>query len=266
MNRKNEIAGLIKHHQKSLAKAAEDKKKQWWERYMKNVIPFRGVGIPDNRKLLAALIEENGIAEWPQEEQLELALAFFKEPFAEDKLAGILYLQEYLCRQLPWEPTLEKFEDLFNEQLIFDWNICDWFCVRVLGPMIEENGIECAQKISAWKNADYLWHARASVVAFVNLVSDSSYYHLIMDSASTLIQREERFAKTAVGWILLEISKYDEPAVIRFIKSHLQYFSKESLSNALKHFDADLKKKHLEKLKNIKKGTSISKKGSNSKI
>ena len=63
---------------------------------MKEVIPFRGVGIPANRELLAAWRKEYGIDKWSLERQLDIALEFFNEPIAEDKLAGILYLQKYL--------------------------------------------------------------------------------------------------------------------------------------------------------------------------
>jgi 3-methyladenine DNA glycosylase AlkD len=50
-----------------------------------------------------------------------------------------------------------------------------------------------------------------------------------------LLRRDERFAKTAVGWILREISKYDSAKVTAFVGEHLLYFSVESLRNALKY-------------------------------
>ncbi len=40
---------------------------------------------------------------------------------------------------------LEKYSTLYANELIFDWNICDWFCVRALGAMIKENGEKCAE-------------------------------------------------------------------------------------------------------------------------
>jgi 3-methyladenine DNA glycosylase AlkD len=122
---------------------ASEKTKQHWEKYMKGVISFRGVGIPKNRELLAEWRKENGIDRWPLENQLDLALAFFNEPIAEDKLAGILYLQNFLYDKLPWQIMLEKYAEIYANGLIFDWNVCDWFCVRVLGPTIKANGEPC---------------------------------------------------------------------------------------------------------------------------
>jgi len=216
---------------------------------MKGVIPFRGVGIPRNRELLAEWRKTNGIDTWSLEDQLELALAFFKEPIAEDKLTGILFLQNFLYNKLPWEMLLEKYEEIYKRELIFDWNICDWFCVRVLGPTIKDNGKQCAKVIANWKDADYLWQARSSVVPFVNLASESNYYPYINDSCAVLIDREERFSKTAVGWVLRDISKHDEQFVISFVDNHLKSFSTESLGNALKYFEKSKKNEYLQELK-----------------
>jgi len=240
---------LIQKHQQALEAESIEKTKQWWEKYMKGVIPFRGVGIPRNRELLAEWRKTNGIDTWSLEDQLELALAFFKEPIAEDKLTGILFLQNFLYNKLPWEMLLEKYEEIYKRELIFDWNICDWFCVRVLGPTIKDNGKQCAKVIANWKDADYLWQARSSVVPFVNLASESNYYPYINDSCAVLIDREERFSKTAVGWVLRDISKHDEQFVISFVDNHLKSFSTESLGNALKYFEKSKKNEYLQELK-----------------
>ncbi|MBT3274128.1 MAG: DNA alkylation repair protein [Spirochaetales bacterium] len=247
---------LIKKHQQALEAQAIEKTKLWWEKYMKGVIPFRGVGIPKNRELLIDWRNSNGIDKWSLEEQLELALAFIKEPIAEDKLAGILFIQNFLLSKLPWEVLVEKYDDLYKNEFIFDWNICDWFCVRVLGATIKINGEQCAKAIANWKDAHYLWQARSSLVPFVNLVSEPYYYPYIHESCSVLIEREERFSKTAVGWILREISKHDEQFAISFVDNHLLSFSKESLGNALKYFEKDKKNEYLQVIRKAKQGTA----------
>ena len=76
---------------------------------MKYSIPFRGVGIPVIRVNIASWREANQLNEWPVEKELELALALFRENYAEDKLAGIIYLQEHLYQQFDWQELLPKF-------------------------------------------------------------------------------------------------------------------------------------------------------------
>ncbi|MBE9049651.1 DNA alkylation repair protein [Nostocales cyanobacterium LEGE 11386] len=240
---------LITFLQESLENKATQKTKMWWEKYMKGVIAFRGVGIPEIRDLIATWLNEYSIKDLSKENQLELALAFFQEPIAEDKLAGILYLQYYLYDQFAWEVLLKKYEALYTNNLIFDWNTCDWFCVRVLSPTIAKHGVDCAEAISSWKDTENLWQARSSVVAFVKVASNKSYYLCIQESCHTLIQRQERFAKTSVGWVLRDISKHDEDFVKCFIESHIQWFSIESLRNAVKYWDKDEQNKYVKLLK-----------------
>ena len=232
-----------------LAQNAVSKTKAWWEGYMRGAIPFRGVGIPVIRKLLAEWRQVEGIATWGLADQLGLALQLFESPIAEDKLAGILFLQDYLYDQFSWEILLEKYAGLYARGLIFDWNTCDWFCVRVLGPTIAKHGSACASALAAWAAAENLWQARSAVVAFIPVTAESAYHPLIYTACSRLIRREERFAKTAVGWILHDLSKLDETTVRQFVDQNLSFFSVEALNNALKYFEAAERKEYLKKFK-----------------
>jgi 3-methyladenine DNA glycosylase AlkD len=235
--------------QVSLDQIASKKTKEWWEKYLRNVILFRGVGIPEIRERLAQWRQEYNIATWDKQEQLSIALKLFESSIAEDKLASILFLQEYLYDQLDWEDLLPEYAQLYLKGLIFDWNICDWFCVRVLGPTIAKNGLPCAEAITEWNRADNLWQARSSVVAFVPVSADSRYYPLIYKSCHWLIQREERFSKTGVGWILRDLSKYDKAEVLKFVMRHVDSFSVEAIKNALKYFPEDQRKMVMQRFK-----------------
>ena len=140
----------IRDLQARLTAIAVPAKKAWWEKYMKGVIPFRGVGMPDIRSTLAVWRSDHGLDRYPPTAQLPFALALLAEPVAEEKLAGILYLQNYLQDQLPWPELLRHYERVFTAAQIFDWNTCDWFCVRVLGPTLVREGQPFAAALSAW--------------------------------------------------------------------------------------------------------------------
>ena len=87
------------------------------------------------------------------------------------------------------------------------------------------------------------------MVAFVKVTSDRSYYPYIHESCHVLIERQERFAKTSVGWILRDISKHDESFVRSFVEQHLKFFSIESLRNAVKYLDKGDRDKYVKLLK-----------------
>ncbi len=111
--------------------------------------------------------------------------------------------------------------------------------------MIKKNGNKCADAITKWNSAENVWQARCSLVSFTTLTKDNRFTSQILESSEILIRRDERFAKTAVGWILREISKVDKQIVIDFIEEYRQYFSRESHENAIKYFDKDEKKTKL---------------------
>jgi 3-methyladenine DNA glycosylase AlkD len=246
------FAQYISILQSSLQAKAVPKTKAWWGAYMKQVIPFRGVKMPAIRAVLHQWYTTGGIDHRLSfAEQKDLALDLFAENYAEDKLAGILFLQEILlpAGAVDCPADVSRLAALFTENRIYDWNTCDWFCVKVLGPLIRREGDGCAAAIAGWHPAENLWQARASVVPFVAVAANRAYYPLIQESCRTLIRREERFAKTAVGWILRDISKHDENWVRAFIENNVSYFSGESLKNATKYFYQRDRSAYLQRLK-----------------
>ena len=234
--------------------ASSEQKKIWWEKYLRGAAAFRGVGIPHIRDILAVWRHDTGVADLPVDEQLDIAMALFEIPITEDKLAGILLLQEYLRMCFDWKDLLPKYESLFERNLIYDWNTCDWFCVRVLGPTLAEHGMPFVRALSKWQNATHLWQARSAAVPFIKVAEDSTYYPAMLSVCTTLIARPERFAKTAVGWLLREISRYDPSLVLSFLKSHVGNFSLESSRNAMKYIDRKTRMPLLEKIKRTEQG------------
>jgi 3-methyladenine DNA glycosylase AlkD len=178
----------------------------------------------------------------PVGQQKELALMLLEEDYTEDQLAGVLFLQEILLQEgvLDWRSDLPRFARLFDQGYIRDWNVCDWFCVKVLGPLAERQGEVCARAISEWREADSLWQRRASVVAFVNLASKGDrnfpgFTEMVLENCTHLLESRERFVQTGVGWILRELSRSDQGRVVGFVEANLDRFSREGLKNATKY-------------------------------
>jgi hypothetical protein len=94
-------AELIGQLQTLLDRAASPKTKDWWEKYLRHVIPFRGVGIPEIRRQLAEWRKTTGVAAWPAADQLRLVLSLFESGIAEDKLAGICSYRTICTTALP---------------------------------------------------------------------------------------------------------------------------------------------------------------------
>ena len=149
--------------QDRLQQHADPAVKAWWENYVKDSAPFRGVKMAVIRSELHKWHTERIAGSLDADQQVDLALALFDEAFSEDKLAGTLFLQEILspAGAIQWWRDVDRFAQLFAADKIGDWNVCDWFCVKVLGPLIQKEGEACARAISEWRGASNLWQAQA---------------------------------------------------------------------------------------------------------
>lgn len=232
--------------QQQLDQRADPKTKAWWERYLKHVIPFRGVKMADIRAVLHQWVKDEGIDRLPAPEQKDLALALIRLEYTEDKLAGMLFWQEILlpARAVDWPADLPAFAELFQQGYIYDWNTCDWFCVRVLGPLAEQQGADCAHAIAAWRSSEPLWQRRAAAVGFVNLARRGEanfpgFTEMLLGACAPLVASPERFAQTGAGWVLRELSLADQAQVIAFVEERIGQFTREGLAYATEKMTAE---------------------------
>jgi 3-methyladenine DNA glycosylase AlkD len=235
--------------QERFEQKADPKTKAWWEGYLKHTIAFRGVRMPDIRAALHGWLRDEAIqagsgqlggTHLPLDAQTDLALSLMRERHAEDKLAGILYMQEVLLPQgaLHWPQDLPRLAALFQEGHIYEWNTCDWFCVKVLGSLVQREGDPCARAISEWRTAENLWQRRASGVAFVNLAKDGDgnfpgFTAMLLEACAEILQVPERFAQTGAGWVLRELSLAEPQQVTGFVEAHIHRISGEALGKAV---------------------------------
>jgi 3-methyladenine DNA glycosylase AlkD len=226
--------------QAQLQARADKKTCAFWTGYVKDAAPFRGVAMGNIRSVLHAWLAEEGIANLPLDQQRDTALALIREPYTEDKLAGILYLQEVLIPAGTvgcGAADLERFATLITEGWLYDWNAVDWFCVRVLEPLAERYGAPCAQSIAAWRESDHLWQRRASAVAFANLARRGErnfpgFTNMLLETCAANVAHPERFSQTAAGWLLRELSHANPNLVAAFVADRLPQFSREALNMA----------------------------------
>jgi 3-methyladenine DNA glycosylase AlkD len=242
------LDGLIERLQLRLNAHATAATREWWTKYLRGAASFRGVKMGDVRTAVHAWFREERLGEHLSVgQQKDLAVMLLEEAYSEDKLAGILFLQEILlpAGALDWRSDLTRFARLFDEGYIRDWSTCDWFCVKVLDPLVEQQGEACARAISEWREANSVWQRRASVVAFANLAREGDrnfpgFTEMVLDNCTHLLGSQERFAQTGVGWILRELSRSDQGRVIGFVEANLDRFSREALKNATKYLPPEV--------------------------
>lgn len=230
--------------------AANDRTREWWSRYLKGAIDFRGVPMAGVRKVVHELWRDCDLASLPRGEQLELTLEFFAQPYAEDKLAGILALGEIVLDQLNVD-DVEFLAQPFVRGHIADWSTCDWYCVKVLGPFVAraDDPRGAAEAIAGWRHAQNLWQRRAAAVAFVNLARRGDgavpgLPELIVEVCAANARDPERFSQTSVGWVLRELSHVEPAAVSAFVREHADILSREARNMATAKLPPQLRRQH----------------------
>ncbi|MCA9408280.1 MAG: DNA alkylation repair protein [Candidatus Omnitrophica bacterium] len=227
----NKYAKLI---QKELIKISDPAKARWLENYVKHDIVSRGCGIPLIRNVIQDHVKEYNTNQFKMSDQCQILNDLMAQKYTEDKLASIIYMQLYWKEEAAAK-QLELISEWFDNRWIADWNVCDWLCVRVLTPMLDCKE-DVVKELTKWNANKYLWKARASLVPFAQAKMIEQYKDVILKLSKVLIKREERFAKTSVGWVLREYSKYDKKFVTAFLKEHQKWTTPEVIKNSTKYF------------------------------
>jgi len=219
----------------ALQSIGQSSKKAWWERYLKGEIEFYGVPMADIRSTVKFWVDENDLKKDektfknPFPLLRETAFSLLRQPIAEQKLAAILIFQNHV--DIVTTNDLRVLEDLFRAGFIYDWNTTDWLCVRVLGPAVQqENGVAIINVLKEWvRNPEnVLWQKRAALVAFVD--NTAGHADSVIEISSTLVTDGRRFAQTAIGWVMRNLSATHPTRVVSFGNDNKQAMSSEAIN------------------------------------
>lgn len=215
---------------------------KWHSRYLRDATPVLGVRMPGIRSAVSEWAAEHALPGDDARDAKRLAYSLFDGAFEEEKLAGVLFLHEFLqVKGMLGVSDVEDLAALFDGGGISDWNCCDWFCVKVLARLVECEGAPVVERVAAWCSAGNLWRARSSVVGLLGIVKEREGREVVLACCKVVGKREERFAKTSVGWALREMAKHDRKAVTGFLDEHVDMLSK----NATKGLSDREKKKYV---------------------
>ena len=223
-----------KHILDTLKSVRNVDKAAWLENYVKHDIKSLGVGIPEIREIVNRTEKEFFLTNKSIPAQIQVINELMKDEYTESKLASIIYLQLY-WKEAESDLILELISEWFENKWINDWNVCDWLCVRLISPLIDKAPDNTIEELSKWNSDKYLWKARASLVPFAACKSISRHGKTILSFSELLIKREERFCKTAVGWVMRQYSKTNTEFVADFLEMYKKWLTKEVITNATKY-------------------------------
>jgi 3-methyladenine DNA glycosylase AlkD len=89
-----------------------------------------------------------------------------------------------------------------------------------------------------------LWERRIAIVATLRLIQAGEIDDTLK-IAALLLRDEHDLIRTAVGWMLREVGKRSEVALVEFLKENYAQLSRTALRYAIERFPADRRKRML---------------------
>lgn len=214
----------------------DSKKAAWLESYVKHNTRSLGVGIPELREIVNNYTRKTFLNDQHLSIQTGFLNDLMKSEYTEYKLAAILYIQKFWTNK-PVNLVLDLVSKWFDNAWISDWNVCDWLCVKILTPLIDRSPDHTINVLQDWNNDKSVWKARASLVPFAQCKTLDRHLKTIEAFSIHLIKREERFCKTAVGWVLREYSEINPMFVRSFIEKYNNWTTNEVIKNSTKYLN-----------------------------
>jgi 3-methyladenine DNA glycosylase AlkD len=166
-----------------------------------------------------------------------LCLDLGSHQISEMKLAGIAIMEHDLVPNALMDAgDLVRIRRALHSGSYDDWNTCDWMCVKVIGRLVDGAQPADHRSVLAWTSSDVLWEKRAGLVGFVNHLPHTELSagldEAFLTAAATIVTDQRRFAQTAAGWTLRELS-HREPGLVRtFVDRHGSSMSGEARTSA----------------------------------
>ena len=223
--------GSIADLEARLRAVADHDKQRWWTNYVKGAL-FIGVPMAEVRS-----VARTWFRELDAHDAVGLCLDLGRHPISEMKLAGIAVMERDLVPAgVMTVSDLGRIQGALHRGGYNDWNTCDWLCVKVIGRLVDGANRAAHTAVLSWASSDVLWERRAGLVGFVNLLPKAEpsrgFDLAFLSAASTVVEDERRFAQTAAGWTLRELSRREPELVRTFLSNHSARMSNEARTAA----------------------------------
>ena len=163
-------------------------------------------------------------------------------PVHELRLCGLLILVERFKKAS--ETDKKDIFDFYlsNTQYINNWDLVDLSSYNIVGNYLLDKPRDILYRLAKSKN---MWEQRIAIVstwAFIrnkDLDDTLAISEMLLDHPHDLIHK-------AVGWMLRELSKRNEAAMLDFVEKHYNRLSRTTLRYAIERLPEDIRKNILQ--------------------
>lgn len=160
----------------------------------------------------------------------------------EERALGLLILV-YRYKKTKDELEHEKIYKLYISQFkhINNWDLVDCSCAYIVGPYLLNKDRKI---LYTWAKSDHLWTKRIAMVTNWWFIRNGDLKD-VFKLAKVLLHDEHDLIHKAVGWMLREAGKKDQPALETFLKKHYQKMPRTMLRYSIEKFPETKRQKYL---------------------
>lgn len=192
---------------------------------------FAGIRIPALRKLA----REN--ADLPLEEVAEL----LRSPVHEERLLALLILVR--AHQRGTAERRREIHDLYlaHARFVNNWDLVDSSAEHLVGAQLWEGDRSLLERLA---RSDSLWERRIAIIATFHFIRRGDFGDTLRIAEMLLGDRHDLIHK-AVGWMLREVGKRDQPTEEAFLRAHHRTMPRTMLRYAIEKFPEPLRQAYL---------------------
>ncbi len=192
---------------------------------------FLGVSMPDQRAIAKKYYKTASY------EVIEKLLA---SKIHEHRMVGLLLLV------YKYEKTDEDKEKIYkfylkNLKAVNNWDLVDVTTPNIIGAFLLDKNKDLLYKFARSTN---LWEKRISILATFRFIKHNKLQDTIK-IAEILVNDEHDLIHKAVGWMLRELGKKDQPLLETFLKKHYKTMPRTMLRYSIERFEESKRQKYL---------------------
>lgn len=224
---------LISDVRAALSAAGDPTRAADQQRYMKSVMPYHGVTLPQVRKLTRPILSayrptdrgawEGAVrAMWDEathREEWYVAIALARHRHAAPwQDAATLALYEHLVRTGAW------------------WDVVDETAAHLVGGVLARDRTDVTPLMRLWATSEHLWLRRTAVLCQLNHKSETDTA-LLRAAIEANLEDSSFWLRKAIGWALRQHARTDPVWVRGEVERWGARLSPLSRKEALKHLD-----------------------------
>ncbi|TWU05327.1 DNA alkylation repair enzyme [Allorhodopirellula heiligendammensis] len=125
-----------------------------------------------------------------------------------------------------------------------NWDIVDTTAPKILGAWMVENSDE-RHVLDRLAGSNVLWERRVAVLATFSLIKHDEFVEII-EHAERLMGDGHDLMNKAIGWMLREMGKRDQPRLEKFLKKHAKVMPRTMLRYSIEKLSSEDQTKFLE--------------------